>query len=155
MKKMMLLAGLLVLGTMGYADGSTDTAEFNARVNVVSKVGVSTTNIDFGDVAQGTTVNEKTKGTVTITGAEGKNVKVEFLKGGSAWDGNFNFNQDGLTASATVDNWSGVYSNTVTLEGGEHVLTLSGKVIVGENVPAAKYDSEDITVKVTYDGLNK
>ena len=158
MKKMMLLAGLLVLGTMGYAvgtSGDTATATFEAKVNVVSKVEVKAENIDFGDVAQGTTANEKTKGKVAITGAVGKNVKVEFLKGDSAWDGNFNFNQEGLSASAKVDTWDNIYSKTIKLEEGENILTLSGSVTVGDTVPAQEYNSDAITVKVTYDDLNK
>lgn len=157
MKKMMLLAGLLVLGTIGYAASvSTDTAEFKATVNVVSKVGVDATSIEFGNVAQGTTVTEKTKGTVTITGAANKNVRVEFLKGEAAWDGELTFTEEGLSGKAKVDTWNeGQYSKNIQLsKGGETKLELSGTINVGDQVTIGDKESDPITVKVTYEGLN-
>ena len=160
MKKMMLLAGLLVLGTMGYAAGNEAETTFTASVTVVSKLTVEKTqDMSFGTMPQGTTkANADTPAEIVISGASGANVSIEFQsKTGGTWNGDLVFSDTNVHGKVSKIQGLSVEDNkfkgNVSLNGGSVTLIVDGNLTVEEGAAITTHTSEDITVKVKYENL--
>lgn len=160
MKKMILLAGLLVLGTMGYAAGNEAETTFTASVTVVSKLTVDKTkDMNFGIMPQGTTKNKAdTPAEIVISGASGANVSVEFQsQTRGTWNGDLVFSDTNVHGKVSEIRGLSVGDNkfkgNVSLTGGSTKLIIDGNLTVEEKAEVKSHTSEAIIVKVKYENL--
>lgn len=161
MKKMMLLAGLLCVFGLGYAE---EEPRFTAKANIVKPIEVSLdkTILDFGEIIAGQTdkLSSINDITVTLTGKANETVKIEYSCGGSSIsNGKIALKNGENTLNAVL------YSQTQNQSGKEDVLSsenfypladgittfkIKGDIVGNTNVPEGEYVSDPIVLKVVY-----
>lgn len=79
MKKLLLIAGILVLSTSLMGASAKDTKEGTVKVKakVVEPLVLSTGDVDFGILVPGETKDVKTEGSVSIKGTSNEQIKFE------------------------------------------------------------------------------
>ncbi len=79
MKKLLLVAGILVLSTSLMGETAKDVKEdtVNVKAKVVAPLVLSTGDVDFGILVPGETKTEETKGKVKLVGTANENIKLE------------------------------------------------------------------------------
>ena len=79
MKKLLLIAGILVLSTSLMGASAKDTKEGTVKVKakVVEPLVLSTGDVDFGMLVSGETKEEETEGSVSIKGTPNEQIKFE------------------------------------------------------------------------------
>lgn len=168
MKKLLLLAGILVVGATsfahmpiwpGYQDGkSYDTLKVSAEV--VRDLKVKATDVEFGRVAAGQTLAQPKKaGSLTIIGAKGANVNIALYQGHREIkdgetvalyrNGERSFNTRPLIYKPDLGD-THVKLNRGHEKVGEYNADIKGTLHVPVGTPAGNY-STDLVVKAQYD----
>ncbi len=180
MKKLLLLAGILVIGATSFAhkgDGGhrpskpewskpvwTDTTsgekELQVRAEVVKKLVVNTKDVDFGRVAPDTKLNApKEYGRIEIDGEAGHMVKVAVLsdeqevKNGEA----LYLKKNGGHGNETTVEYTlklGNGQNKYYLRNGKEEIPVGGSLNVASGAESGNY-STNLIVKVSYDTFAK
>ena len=162
MKKMMLLAGLLVLGVVGYAaEGSSGfEAEdsFKAHVKVIQPLNVKADErLEFGTVVIGQeAVRTPDPLNLVITGEAGKAIKISYLMNGELMQ-NHNIIMKNDASENTITGYL-VNENNTNIETEQYLELTNGKIerkIYGRitrvpDVISGDYYSDPVTIKVQY-----
>lgn len=162
MKKLLLLAGILVFGATsfaigpfyhGYQDGK-DYEKLHVSAEVVRDLEVKTEEVEFGQVAAGTDKNKpKEKGKITITGTEGFQVKVELYDGKEKLGENkaVDLRLPGILGMTvkSLKYTPDFYERTFTLKGDSKEIKVGGSLDVPVGAHPGKY-STDLIVKARY-----
>lgn len=167
MKKLLLLAGILVVGATSFAegvqekqyvqqDGEVYSTTLRVSAEVVKNLTLETDEVKFGKVAPGMTdLKPKENGKIIIGGEAGARVRVGLYESGK--DGAL-VGRDGTSLKAgggiteTLSYYPKFGNNgekTVILENGEKEITVGGTLNVPEKAPAGNY-SRDLVVKARY-----
>lgn len=165
MKKLLLLAGILVVGATSFAwpNNNAGMGTLEVKANVVRDLEVETTPVDFGNVAAGMKeINPKKRGTITVKadkedGVNEARVKIELYagsKGEVIGDNGVELNREGFPSSANLRGDKLVYhpsfsSRTVQMKDGAVTVPIGGIL----NVPDVAYPgnySANIRVKASY-----
>lgn len=78
MKKLLLLAGVLVVSGTVLGAGMSDSADLNVKAQIIKPLKVTTAPVDFGILTQGqTNATEEKAGEIRIEGEKGKVVSIE------------------------------------------------------------------------------
>lgn len=181
MKKMLLLAGILVVGATSFAGGdwpgwgwpggskpqrpawedtTSGETELQVRAEVVKKLKVSTSPVDFGRVAPGTKLDApKENGRIEIDGEAGHMVKVAVLsdeqevKNGEA----LYLKKNGGHGNETTVEYTlklGNGQNKYYLRNGKEEIPVGGSLNVASGAESGNY-STNLIVKVSYDTFAK
>lgn len=166
MKKLLLLAGILVVGAASFSipedgvwvsqDGEVYSTTLRVSAEVVKNLTLETDEVKFGKVAPGMTdLKPKENGKIIIEGEAGARVRVGLYEGGE--DGTL-VGKDGTSLKAgggiteTLSYYPKFGNNgekTVMLEKGKKEITVGGTLNVPEKAPAGNY-SRDLVVKAKY-----
>lgn len=161
MKKLLVLAGLLGVFSLGVADETT----FDVTANVIDDIEVTASTVAFGDIARGTTKNAPAEaGTLKISGSPNKNVKVSFTANGEKMGNTIELYKDGIaddtnkivyTPAIKSSTMGPIYLNDgqidwLTLnQSGEHDFTIDGTLTAGQDIALGEYKGQ-VGIKVVY-----
>lgn len=167
MKKLLLLTGIMALSATIFGAAVKDPAEaqVDVKAKVVKPLAISeATAVDFGYMAVSETKHEETPGKVTITGIEGKLIRIEVKPSEEA--GYVKYTGPMQTFDVTLTTGSGTASNeklgtTLTMftrgasgddiEAGTYILEAGGRkefVVGGTATASATQKEGDYTGKL-------
>lgn len=168
MKKLLLLAGILVVGATSFAfpwpdkehfqDNESYSNEIQVSANVVKDLTVTATDVEFGNVAAGMkNVQPKKNGEITIVAEKGSRVQVKlcYLDGNELEkDGSIELKRRGLSGDANLEGETLVYkpnfvATTVAMDSEEKIIPITGRLTVPDIAHFGKY-SANIKVKAKY-----
>lgn len=162
MKKILLLAGILVIGATSFAeDVQEGQAEEKLKVsaNVVEDLIIETKEVKFGNVAAGMTLKQpKEEGKITIKALKDSVVQVKLYDNNGneiVKNGTVDLYKAGIAgASANLDGDFLKYTpnfvgETFRMNSDNHEIVMNGKLVVPEKAYNGEY-SNQLTVKAKY-----
>lgn len=162
MKKLLLLAGILVVGAASFAGGadwSSNSVEKELQVTatVIENLKVQTHDVEFGRVAAGMQgIQPKNNGKIEVEGVKGASVKIELRHGEDEVEKGkeIAFGEKGSPIVRTPLYYTPDFEEKViTLNGdGYGSVDLQGSLRVPENTPVGDYAAV-LTTKVYYTGF--
>ncbi|WP_294657477.1 hypothetical protein [uncultured Fusobacterium sp.] len=165
MKKLLLLAGILVVGATSFAwpdkghfqNNESYSEVIKVSANVVKDLTVTATDVEFGDVAAGMELNKpKKEGEITIKAAKDSKVEVKLCYPNGkeiAKNENVNLYRGGFLAAniegKTLEYKPDFVAKNVIMKNEVVTIPIKGKLIVPDIAHFGEY-SANIRVKASY-----